>query len=447
MGGVQPPGRPFASADPATPPLAGIRVLDVTTVWSGPLFTMHLADLGAEVIRLESPRVFPPTTKGYRPRPDPQMLLSVVVGGYGPRAAGRPDRPYNRHSMNNSVSRGKRSCTMDVRDPEQRELFFQLVARSDVFVENLKASTLHQMGIHESELLAANPRMIVVRIPPAGLSGDWAHYTGFGGQFDGLTSFASLCGHRDTELMETPSTQHMDSATGPAATFALLAALHYRATTGRGQVLELAQMENVLAQMGDMFTNLQLGEEPTRQGNRDRHFAPQGLYPCADGRLLALTVTDEGAWAALCAVLDRPDLAAEHRLATPAGRRAAHDELDGAISAWAVTVAAADGFRALQAAGVAATPYLDENGFASDPHIAARGWIRPLTSLDVGPFPHLGQAVRGIPLSWERGAPVLGQDNEYVYRHILGLDDADYQRLVDRRAVTEDYLDPDGHPY
>lgn len=445
--GVQASAPPFASPDPDAPPLSGIRVLDLTTVWSGPLFTMHLADLGAEVIRLESPRVFPPTTKGYRPRPDPQMLLSVVVGGYGPRAHGRPDRPYNRHSMNNSVSRGKRSCTMDVRDPEQRELFFRLVARSDVFVENLKASTLHQMGIHESELLEVNPRMIVVRIPPAGLSGDWAHYTGFGGQFDGLTSFATVVGHRGTELMETPSTQHMDSATGPAAVFALLAALHYRAATGRGQVLEFAQMENVLAQMGDLFTSLQLGEQAVRYGNRDRRLAPQGLFPCADGRLLALTVQDDSAWPGLCSVIGRGDLADDSRLATAAGRQAAHDHLDGAIAAWASGVEAYDGFRALQEAGVAAAPFLDEGGFAADPHVVARRWIRPLPSLDVGVFPHLGQAVRGIPLAWERGAPVLGQDNEYVYRDLLGLDEAAYRRLVDRRAATEDYLDPEGHPY
>ena len=156
---------------------------------------------------------------------------------YAPLAPGQSDRPFNRHSMNNSVGRGKLSCTLDVRLPRQRELFMQLVAKSDVFIENLKASTLHQMGIHETELLKINPRLIVMRIPPAGLSGDWSHYTGFGAQFDGLTGLAALSGHRGTNLMESPSTLHMDSATGPAGAFALLAALHYRAATGRGQVI------------------------------------------------------------------------------------------------------------------------------------------------------------------------------------------------------------------
>jgi crotonobetainyl-CoA:carnitine CoA-transferase CaiB-like acyl-CoA transferase len=446
-GDVQPPGPPAVARHSDIPPLCGLRVLDITTVWSGPLLTMHLADLGAEVIRVESPHVFPPTTKGYQPRPDPTMLVSVIVGGYGPAVAERPDRPYNRHSMNNSVSRGKRSCTLDVRYPEQRELFLRLVAKSDVFIENLKATTLHQMGIHETELLKVNPGMVVLRIPPAGLAGDWAHYTGFGGQFDGLTSLASLCGHRRTELIETPTTQHMDTATGPAAVFALLAALHYRAATGRGQVVELAQSENVLAQLGDVFTNLQLGEEPRRHGNRDRLRAPQGVYTCADERLLALTVTDDDAWPGLVAVLGRSDLAKDKQLAGVAGRHAAHDLLDDAIAAWAGTVTVYEAFDALQRAGVAAAPYLDEAGFAADPQVVSRGWIRALPSSDVGTFDHLGHAFRGIPLSWERGAPALGEDNEYVFKQILGLDDDDYLRLVEQRVAVEDYLDPQGNPY
>jgi crotonobetainyl-CoA:carnitine CoA-transferase CaiB-like acyl-CoA transferase len=446
-GDVQSPAPAVAARDPWVPPLHGIRVLDMTTVWSGPLVTMHLADLGAEVIRVENPHVFPPTIRGYLPRPDPQMLLSVLVGGYGPAAdAGQPDRPYNRHSMYNSIYRGKRSCTLDVRDSEQKELFFRLVENCDVFVENLKASTLHQLGIHETQLLRANPRMIVLRIPPAGLSGDWADYTGFGMQFDGLTGFAALCGHRDTELVETPSTTHMDTVTGPAAVFALLAALHYRSATGRGQVIELAQSENVLAQLGDVFVNLQRGEQPQRYGNRDRVRAPQGLYLCADGRLVALSVTDDRCWRGLTAVMGRADLEKDERFDVVAGRQAAHDELDQAIATWTESLTAYEAFHALQNAHVAAAPVLDERGFAFDPQVIARQWIRPLRSSDVGIFKHLGHAFRGIPLAWQRGAPTLGEDNEYVMKEILGLDDIEFPSLVDRRVAAQGYLDPNGNP-
>jgi crotonobetainyl-CoA:carnitine CoA-transferase CaiB-like acyl-CoA transferase len=444
---VEPAAPAFAVGEPAAPPLGGLRVLDLTNVWSGPYLTQLLGDLGAEVIRVESPHVFPPTTKGYTPRPDDRMLMGALARLYGPAAPGQADRPYNRHAMNNSVSRNKLSCTLDVREPEQRELFMRLVALSDVFVENLKSTTLHQMGLHETELLQANPRLIVLRLPPAGLSGDWAHYTGFGGQFDGLTSLATLLGHRGTTLMETPSTQHMDSVTGPAGVFATLAALHYRAATGRGQLIELAQSENVMTELGDVFVNLQRGVEPQRYGNRDPHRAPQGIYACADGRAVALTVTDDDGWHGLAGLLGREDLAADVRLADAAGRQAAHDELDELIGAWASNVSSDDAFRGLQRAGVAAAPCLDDAGLAADPQVAAREWIRPLGSRDVGTFNHLGHPFRGIPLVWERGAPALGEHNEYVFKKILGLDDAEYDRLVAERVATEDYYDRDGNPY
>ncbi len=183
--------------------------------------------------------------------------------------------------MNNSIARNKLSCTLDPRRPEGRELLMRLVEQSDVFVENLKTSTLHQIGIHESQLLERNPRMLVLRAPAAGLNGDWADYTGFGAQFDGLSGFAQLVGHHDSEMVETPATMYMDAATGPAGAFAVLAALHYRAAVGRGQLIELAQIENVLNQLGDAFLEVQLGGEPPRIGNRDPQLAPQGVYPCA----------------------------------------------------------------------------------------------------------------------------------------------------------------------
>ena len=234
---VQPPGPAGGGARPAVPPLRGLRVLDLTTVWSGPLLTMHLADLGAEVIRVESPHVFPPTTKGYLPGRSPDAARARSCGWLRarPRRAGR-DRPYNRHSMNNSIVRGKRSCTLDVRDPRAARAVHP--ARRAVATSSSRTSSpprCTRWASTRPSCSTANPRMIVLRIPPAGLSGDWAHYTGFGGQFDGLTGLASLCGHRGTELVETPSTQHMDSVTGPAGVFALLAALHYRAATGRGR--------------------------------------------------------------------------------------------------------------------------------------------------------------------------------------------------------------------
>jgi crotonobetainyl-CoA:carnitine CoA-transferase CaiB-like acyl-CoA transferase len=323
----------------------------------------------------------------------------------------------------------------------------RLVEHSDVFVENLKTSTLHQIGIHESELLERNPRMLVMRIPAAGLTGDWSDYTGFGQQFDGLSGFSSLVGHHDKEMVETPATMYMDAATGPAGAFAILAALHYRAAEGRGQLIELAQMENALNQLGDAFLEVQLGGDPARTGNRSPEHAPQGIYRCANEESwLAITARDDTEWEALVRVLGRDDLRADARFATTAGRYEHHDELDRAISEWTEAHDLMDAFHTLQRAGVTAAPQFTETMLASDPHIAARNWIRPMTSRDVGTYPHIGFAFQGIPQAWDRGAPVLGEDNDYVFRKILQLDDDEYQRLVDAKVIAEDYFDADMNP-
>jgi crotonobetainyl-CoA:carnitine CoA-transferase CaiB-like acyl-CoA transferase len=365
---------------------------------------------------------------------------------YAPPAPGHPDRPYNRHAMNNSIARNKLSCTLDPRSPEGRELFMRLIELSDVFIENLKASTLHHIGIQESELLDRNPQLLVLRVPPAGLTGDWASYTGFGAQFDGLSGFSFLTGHHDSEMVETPATTYMDAATGSAGAFAILAGLHYREATGRGQVIELAQMENTLNHLGDVFVDLQLGIEPRRVGNRDPLHAPQGIYQCrGEQRWLGITVTDDDAWAAMAGVIGHPELAEDPRFAHTADRYAHHDELDELIVAWAAEHDVMEAFHALQGAGVTAGPLLDEDMLSSDPHVAARGWIRPLASRDVGTHLHIGYAFQGLPQVWWRGSPVLGEDNDYVYKKLLGLDD-DYERLVAAKIIVDDYLDADGNP-
>ncbi len=127
-------------------------------------------------------------------------------------------------------------------------------------------------------------------------------------------------------------------------------------------------------------------------------------------------------------------------------RYAAHDQLDEIIGTWAAERDLLEAFHELQRAGVAAAPLFDEDLLCADPNVAARGWIRPLTSADVGTYLHLGHAFKGIPQRWERGAPALGEDNEYVYRELLGLDEAEYRHLQEIGIAVEDYLDGEGKP-
>jgi crotonobetainyl-CoA:carnitine CoA-transferase CaiB-like acyl-CoA transferase len=438
---------PATACAPPRPPLEGIRVVDLTVVWSGPYATMLLADLGAEVIRVENPFVLPPTTKGYHPRP---ILMNPGFLGnlYGPARPGAPDRPWNRHAMNNSIARNKLSVTIDTRRAEGRELLMRLAEQSDVFIDNFKASGLDRIGIDVSELRRRNPSLIVVRLPPAGLSGDYAGYTGFGAQFDALSGLLSVCGHLGCDPTATPATTYMDGASGPAGAFAVMAALRYRAATGRGQFVELSQHENVINHLGDMFIDQQAGIEPRRWGNRDSLRAPQGLYPCQEARRwIAIAVCDDSMWSSLAEVIGHPELRTDQRFATAAARRANHDELDAVISDWTATQPMMEAFHLLQSAGVAAGPLLDDVLLTSDPHLKARGWFRPLDSADVGTHLHPGQAFTGVPHTWRRGSPTLGEDNEYVYKRILGIPDEDYRRYEREKVLATDYLAPDGTPY
>ena len=300
--------QPASAASAPTPPLSGIRIVDLTTVWSGPYATLLLADLGAEVIRVENPWVLPPTTKGYEARPTISNL-GFLGSMYGPGVPDRPDRPWNRHAMNNSLARNKLSCTIDTRRPEGRELLLRLADRSDVFIDNFRAGGLSRIGLHASELQARNPRLVVVQMPATGLTGEWAGYTGFGAQFDGLTGMLWLCGPLDSELMTSPGTTYMDAASGPGAAFAVMAALRYRQGTGRGQFVEFDQSENILNHLGDVFVDCQLGVAPRRWGNRDPWRAPQGLYRCrGEEQWLAISVGDDAAWRALAGAMGREEL-------------------------------------------------------------------------------------------------------------------------------------------
>lgn len=442
--------KPPAHSGPGRLPLEGVRVLDLTTVWSGPYATMLLADLGAEVIRIENPFVLPPTTKGYTARPTSTSNLGRFGSGYAPPAPGAPDRPWNRHALNNSSARNKRSVAIDTRRPEGMELLMRLAEKSDVFIENQKAVSMARMGISLERMQRSNPRLIIVRLPPTGLSGDWSPYTGFGAQFDGLTGMLWMCGHRDSELATSPATTYMDAATGPAAAFATMAALRYREHTGRGQLVELAQTENVLNHLGEMYVALQAGIQPERMGNRDPDRAPQGLYAGRPfegrDRWLAISVGSDAEWGSLAKVIGHPELVRDPRFLTHADRWSHHDELDAVLAEWIAKRDVVEAFHELQVVGVAAAPLMDEPMFSDDPHVRARGWLRPLFTTDVGEHVYPSHPYRGLEQAWWRGSPALGEDNEYVYKTILGVSDEEYASYAEARILAEDYLAPDGTP-
>ncbi|MFV0259859.1 MAG: CaiB/BaiF CoA transferase family protein [Acidimicrobiales bacterium] len=440
-------------------PLEGVRVLDLTVVWAGPACTMHLGDLGAEVIRVDNPWVFPTATRGATPRPEPhQSVTAGPLATYAPAdvAGPEPYRPWNAQGMYSAHARNKLSCTLDLSRPDGRDMFLRLAAHADVVVENNSVPTLDKLGIGWDALHAANPRLILVRLPPVGLSGPHADYLGFGASFEAMSGLTAIRGYRDDDPSSLTAAFHMDPTSGATGAFATMLALRRRGRTGEGELVEVAQNENMMQHIGEYFVDAaRTGCRHEAAGNRHVSYAPQGAYPCADDggaggddRWMVLSVADDDQWLGLCRAIGRADLADDPRLATAAGRRANHDELDAAITAW---TAGRDRFAAVdacQAEGVPSGPVLDEADLVDDPHLADRGFYRPQGSYDIGTWDFPGHQWRwtGPPMRW---GPVcrMGADNDYVYRQVLGLDDAEYAALDAAGHLSMDYLRPDGTPF
>ena len=434
-----------------TLPLAGLRVIDMTAAWSGPYATMFLADYGAEVIRVENPWIFPAATRGIFARPSAGMVAAaaaMTVAGYPDLDPG--ERPWNRNAMFNWHGRNKRSMTLDVRKPSGQQLFWRLVEVSEVLVENHPARMLDDLGFGYEHLAEHNPRLVVLRMPAGGLTGPYKDYVGFGHGFEGLVGLRSIRGFPGTAPEDTPTSLHMDAASGAAGAFAVMLAVRRQRQTGEGTQIDLSQIENLVQHIGESVMMSGRAAAIGPMGNRDGRHAPQGVYPCAgDDRWAVISVGCDQEWDGLRRAMGQPEWATDPQFDTVSGRMAAPDDLDGALSDWTSRLDRYEVFHRCQAEGVPAAPVMDEADAYRDPHLRHWGFFRPLHSPHTGDHLYPAHAVRwtGPPLQWEGGAPGLGDDNEYVYKDILKLTDAEYEELQ-REGVhlSQDYLDSDGRP-
>jgi crotonobetainyl-CoA:carnitine CoA-transferase CaiB-like acyl-CoA transferase len=434
-------------------PLSGIRILDMTVVWAGPYATCILGDLGAEVVRVDNPYVFPSATRGVLPRPPAELIEDVggIFGGY-PDADPGP-RPWNRMALFNAHARNKKSVTLDLRQESGREAFLRLAETCDVMIENNSVDLLDKLGIGWDTLHRRNPRLILLRMPSVGLDGPYRNYLGFGVNFEGLCGLTAIRGYRDVDLSESETVFHMDAASGSAGAMAALMALRRRDETGVGEMIELSQSENMLNHIGELLIDAErTGAVHQPLGNRHPVHAPQGCYRCrddseADDAWIAISVTDDDRWLALTRAAARPDWAADPRFATAADRRHHHDELDDLLAGWTASHTPDELFAACQREGVAAAPVLHELEAFDDPHLRARAMFRPNGNDEIGVHTYPGHLWHwdGPEMAWGP-LPVLGGDNDEVFRSIVGLSDDEMAELQADGHLSLDYLDPDGNP-
>ncbi len=349
-------------------PLDGIRVLDLTMVWAGPYCTQILADFGAEVIKIESVKRF-------------DLVRGVTHPPAG--AHGYPDDDPVRFNERN---RNKLGLTLDLTTQAGIALFKQLVAISDVVVENFSARVMEKLGLEYDTLRRIRPDLVMLSMPGFGKSGPASDSAAFGITIELMSGIASLNGYGDGRPMKG-GVNTGDPIAALHGVGAILAALYYRAETGAGQFIDLSQQESAIAVIGHVFLGYAMdGVAPRPLGNRDPDRVPQGCYPCrGEEHWLAISVRTDDEWQALCQVIERPDLAGDPRFASRDDRWAHHDELDAIIGAWTAGQDRYQALRLLQRAGVPAGIALNNRDLVADPHVRARQDLVMIDHPSIGP--------------------------------------------------------------
>ena len=425
-------------------PLEGLRVLEITVVWAGPYCGSFLADLGAEVIRVESTKTFVPLTRGAAPHPTQEVIdnLPLYSGGVPDRVPG--ERPFNRSPMFNSHARNKRSMTVNLLDPGGREIFDRLVAISDVLIENNPTETMEKLGISYESLKAVKDDIIMLRMPAYGSTGPYRDYRAHGVHIEGVVGHTMLRGYEDTDPSYNTTVLMSDAAAGAQGAFAALAALHHRKRTGEGQLVELGQAENVFPFLGEYYLDyLMNGRTHGPMGNRHPR-ALQNCYPCAgENRWVVITVYDNDQWRALCEIIGAPDLASDAELSNQTARRARQDEIDQRIASWTRTQTPDDAMNILQQAGIPAGGVMNQADAFADPQIQSRRFFQEAYQEDCGTHLYPGPLYKmsATPLGIRRGPVMFGQDNEYVYRELLGYSAEEYAAFEAAGHVGTDYAE------
>jgi crotonobetainyl-CoA:carnitine CoA-transferase CaiB-like acyl-CoA transferase len=407
-----------AAASHAALPLAGIRVLDLTAWWAGPAATHLLATFGAEVIHVESTS-----------RIDGLRTVGGMMAGHYPdwwEAS-----PHFLHTNTNKLD-----VTLDLAKPAGLALLEQLVANSDVVVENFTPRVLDGFGLGWERIRALNPRAILMRMPAFGLSGPWRDHTGFAQTMEQLAGLAWVTGHAADQprIPRGPC----DPIAAMHASFAALVALAERNATGRGIHVESTMVESALNIAAEQVVEWSAyGRRMERDGNRSALAAPQGLYPCVDGpgatdKWLALSIATDAQWRALRAALGSPAWAMDAALETLAGRRAAHDAIDAELRAFTRDRDRAELVAEFRALGIPASEVASPcRLLQTNPQLPARHYFETPAHPIVGAMPLPSLPFRSTDTDrWLRTpAPTLGQHNERVLCGLLGLSPAALREL------------------
>jgi len=400
--------RSAKGAVPATPsgegalPFEGLRVIDLTAFWAGPTVTNFLVQLGADVIKVESIQ-----------RPDGMRMMGSVPG----------EKFYEWGPVFHGVNPGKKGITLDLSQERGIELLRRLIEGADVVAENFSTRVMDNFGLRWETLHEWNPRLLVLRMPAFGLDGPWKDRAGWASNVEQVAGLSWQTGYDEDFPVIVRAAG--DPVGGQHGVFALMLGLEARRRTGRGQLIEVPLVEPALAMASEQIIEYQVyGELLTCSGNRGPFAAPQGLYPTAGGESLALAIATDTQWRALCELLGAADWAANPKLATAEGRRAAHDAIDEQLSKWSGDRSCQEAVELLVTAGIPASPVVDGHGVRPHPQLIHRHFYQTLEHPEAGnvDYPVLPMQFSAFGRKLFASAPpTLGQHNMEVLGGDLGL--------------------------
>ncbi len=397
-------------------------MLDLSRIWAGPYCTKLLADMGAEVIKLESLSVY----DSHRGPVSPARGIAAYPDG------DPGEEPWNRNGWFNCLHMSKYGITLELTSDRGRRVFERLVSVSDALIENFRQGSLERLGYDYSALRKHRPDLIYVSMPAFGNTGPWKGYLGYGIGQEQLSGMAHLTGYPDDGPMKS-GINHGDPITGSHAAGVLLAALRRRRRTGKGMYIDVSQQESSVALMGAELLAYQMtGREPERIGNRSRWYAPCNTYPCSgEDRWITIAAANDDEWRSLLSVMNAAELAKDSRFATAEARMAHQDELDAIIAEWTRGEDAFALSERLQAAGATAGPVLRGPDLLADRHYAERGTFVTVDHPQVGPrrYPGLAWKMSATPGEVRWPSPTLGQHNREIFGGLLGMTGKDMDAL------------------
>jgi benzylsuccinate CoA-transferase BbsF subunit len=397
-------------------PLEGYRVVDFSWVWAGPLLGMILADLGAEVIKVETNK---------------RLDSARLTPG---RSTVGPETDFVFHSMN----RNKLGITLDMAGERGAKIIRELIQISDVAVENFSPQGLRKLGLQYEALREVNPKLVMISLPAAGQYGSLSDIVTYAPSLGALCGYSSLIGYPGERVLGE-QTPYLDVNSSIHGAFAVMAALYYRERSGRGQYIDMAQIEVGASVIAEAFMDYQMtGRAMGTTGNRNPVMVPHNSYPCiGEEKWVSIAAKTEEEWESLCGAMGSPAWAGEARFRDKFNRFKNQEELDALISAWTVGFTYYEVMEKLQRVGVAATPCLDLTERFSDPQFEARGIHlqveHPATGVDI--IAGLPCKLSETPGEVRRPAPLLGEHNDYVFGELLGKSKEEIAQLVEDKVI------------